>query len=286
LAAFLIGCLYSTVCYAQNVLVVEYHKKPAIVRSARGSRPIVEVEGKRVVAAGDRFALHKVPEFYPVFISVRNINVRTTALELMGSGSTINNQFEFRANFMSPYRLDDVFFVLELNFEDGNKSYFLHEIGQLEPNQPKSLNLVVPTGFALGRGHYQFHIFTDGLEVLHSEQPFAFREGMLDRMVAKRVVGRKDGPPEFFIGPSPEYPAKLAKSKIKGRAVVRMRIRTTGAVVDPVLVQADNPAFGEAALTSVRQWRFFPAMKNGRPVETVVSLPVVFEPSEPADQKS
>lgn len=279
-------CLYSSACYGQSILVVEHHKKPAVVRSARGARPLVEENGKLVVATGDRFALRKISEFYPVFISVRDLAVKTTAINLIGTGSTINNQFEFRANFVSSYRLSDVFLVLELTFEKGPKSLFIHEIGQLEPNQPKPLSLVVPTSYPLGEGNYQFHLFVDGLEVLHSEQPFAFRENRLDQMVAKRVIGRKDGPPEFFIGPPPQYPRKLAKSKTKGRVVVRIRIRPTGSVLDPVVVEADDPAFGEAAVTSIRQWRFLPAVKNGRAVETVANVPIEFTPEGVTDRKS
>lgn len=270
---------------AQSILVVEHNKKPTPVVSARDSRPFVEENGKLVAANGERFALPKVAEFLPVFIAVRNVNVRTSSVELVGSGSQINNQFEFRSTFESAYPLDDVFLVLELVFEDKSKSLFLREIGHLERDRPRSLDLAVRTGYPLGRGHYVLHLFSRGREVLHSQQPFAMREAALDRIVAKRSKDRPDGPPQPFIGPPPEYPAKLLKAKINGQVVLKLRVRTTGAVLDPTIVEASDPAFGEAALESLRQWRFLPRIKDGHPIETVVEMPLTFTPPG-APQKS
>jgi protein TonB len=81
----------------------------------------------------------------------------------------------------------------------------------------------------------------------------------------------------------PNYPDELWKTGVEGQAVVQATINVTGDVEKAEVVSADNPAFGEAALAAVKQWKFKPASKDGEPVATDVKLPVVF--SIPAEQK-
>lgn len=269
---------------AQHVLVAEYKKKAHIVRRVVRNRPMVEIDGKLVAAAKDRFALHPVEEYLPVFIAVRNVSVKTSSVEFTDGSGTINNEFHFSANFVSGVPLENVFVVLELNFERGDKNIFLYEVGNLERDRPRGLELMAPSSIPLGSGHYQLHLFSNGLEVLHSLQPFDYREAMLDRMIAKRVQGRADGPPTPFIGPSPEYPPGLQKTNTKGNTVIRLRVRANGAVLDPEVLEATDPAFGEAAVESLRQWRFLPRIKSGRAIEATVQMPIDFVPPQPAEK--
>jgi TonB family protein len=176
--------------------------------------------------------------------------------------------------------LKDVFVVLEFEFDSGDKSLFLNQVGDLTPHSGRFINLAAPISHALGEGKYYLHIFSHGLEVFHSKQPFFFREAMLDRMIAKRIAGAPDGKPQPFIDPPPEYPRQFAKSRIKGSVQLHFTIRANGAVDNPAIVTASDPAFGEAALDSIRMWRFLPRIKAGRPIETSEDLPMEFEPPE------
>jgi protein TonB len=279
--AFL-GALLANSLPAQNVLVVEHHGKPAIVRAARDTRPIVIEKDKRVIADGSRYGLHPVGSIYPVFVTVRNFQVKTTAIELMDSGNTINHQLELNGDFMSQTELKDVFLVLELDMEGGGKSILLQEIGDLHAGQQRWLRLAFRMGFDLGKGHYLFHLFTEGVEVLSSMQPFEYREHLLDEFIAKKAAGRPDGPPAPFVCPAPAYPSAMAKKKVHGHVVVKVRIRPTGAVLDPTIVEASDPAFGEAAVEALRVWRFIPAIKNGHPVEITANMPLDFSPDDSA----
>jgi protein TonB len=81
----------------------------------------------------------------------------------------------------------------------------------------------------------------------------------------------------------PNYPDELWKTGVEGQAVVQATISVTGEVEKAEIVSADNPAFGEAALAAVKQWKFKPASKDDEPVAAEVRLPVVF--SIPAEQK-
>lgn len=266
---------------AQHIVFAEHKGKVLPVRAAARANALVRVNDKLVVASGRRYALHKVDEYLPVFVAVRHLRARTSQVNMVDTGGSINHQFEFKADFVSAYPLENVFLVLDLQFEDGSNRLFLHEIGRLGPKKPQSLDLVVPTALPLGAGRFQLHVFSEGMEVLHSEHPFAYREAMLDRIVAKRTAGRPDGPPEPFLGPPPEYPRALLKSKTPGSAKLRLRVRSTGAVIDAVVLEASDPAFGQAAVDALRQWRFLPAMKHGRPIDTSVEMPLAFDPADP-----
>src|SRR5688500_12854355 len=114
----LVALLISPASVAQSILIAEHRDKYYPVVSAKGMRPLIEVEGKRVVAQGTKFALRPVPDFLPVFVSVRRLKVHSSNLQLIDSGQAINNEFHFTADFESPYSLDDVFLVLELNLEN------------------------------------------------------------------------------------------------------------------------------------------------------------------------
>jgi periplasmic protein TonB len=75
-----------------------------------------------------------------------------------------------------------------------------------------------------------------------------------------------------------EYPKELKAARIGGRVQVRMILNADG-TVDPSSVQivaATNELLGEAALRAVKRMQFAPGKANGKPVRTVVLLPLKF----------
>ncbi len=261
---------------AQNVLFTDLDGKFVAVRKARFNNPYVEMDGKLAVADGRKYVLQKAPEYRPEFIDVRNLEVKSRYLNV--TGSEINHEFILGAQLKTPYRLDDVFIVLELNTERAGKVLFLQEVGDLTPNDSKTISVTVPVNGGLGEGKYKFHLFAGGLEVLTTKMTPEFRDRVLDEMTRKRIAGVQDAEPKPFTGPAPEYPRALLKSGATGHVVIALRIGANGQTHDPKVVSATDPAFGEAALTAVRLWRFLPQVKDGRPVETTVNLPPDFSP--------
>jgi periplasmic protein TonB len=87
--------------------------------------------------------------------------------------------------------------------------------------------------------------------------------------------------PKIFVAAAPEYPPSLVSANLRGQAMVAFRIGPNGAVYNPVVQSATDPAFGEAALAAVRVWRFLPAVKDGAAVGIDVVIPVVFEQPKP-----
>lgn len=84
-----------------------------------------------------------------------------------------------------------------------------------------------------------------------------------------------DRPPRVLRQTKPRYPPDAFVKKIQGTVLVELLIDDAGHVVRARVIQS-VPALDSAALEAVREWRFVPAYKNGRPVATVARAPVSF----------
>jgi TonB family protein len=269
---------------AQTALYARHGEEFRWVRRVVGRDAYVDDGKGRLEPASERnYVLHAVPEFDPFFVSVRHLQVGTSSLTAMDVGDKINRQLEFRAEFESPFPLNNVFVVLDLNSEDAGKLLVLQEVGRLKPRTPRTIHIAVPLRRGIGAGHYRLHLYADGAEVFQSQMPSAFIEKTMDKMVRRRIAGIADAAPHPFIGPAPEYPAKLRRAGAEGSAVIEFTISPVGRVLDPRIKSASNPAFGEAALEAARLWRFLPQISAGVPVSALADMPFVF--GEPEDLK-
>jgi len=282
LAGMLVALAGGVTLAAQNRLYVlqpdgSYHP----VVNADGTRPIIMQEGKPTPASGERFALRKVEEYLPLFIEVTDRAAGSTFVIPLdpgpGGSIEINHEFHFTAKFESPYRLEEVFLLLELVGSDVTKPYFfVHEIGRLEPGEPKPVKVDMNLQQKLGPGRFRLHVFVAGSEVFSSEIPADEREAALDRMVAKRISGVRQANPSPFFGAPPKAPAALRESGVNGQAVLTLTLSPRGTVLEARVESATHPALGEAALAAARQWRFLPKVADGRAVGVTISLPVDF----------
>jgi TonB family protein len=267
---------------AQHVLLAEDGGQMYLVCSANGAKPRVQKDGKVVLIDPQGFALREVPEFAPVFVAIRNVNVRSTVASSGGGGGQVNNDFYFTADFKSDSLLTDVFVVLALDTQRGGKRLFLWEIGILEPGKTKTATIEAPMDSPIGAGDYSLRLFAGGAEVMQTLLSAGETDAGMSHMVAARIKDVHNAPPRFFFGPRPEYPPELKKANLRGQAVVSVRIGTNGSVFDPVVKSATDPAFGAAALQAVKFWYFLPRVKNDYPVETKADIPIVFSPPQPA----
>ncbi len=83
-------------------------------------------------------------------------------------------------------------------------------------------------------------------------QPCSLRE--LDRI------------PTPMVTVAPAYPGELAERGVKGRVTVDFFIDETGAVRVPSVSIEDDSVLTSLAVSALRQWRFEPPTRNGRPV--------------------
>jgi protein TonB len=84
-----------------------------------------------------------------------------------------------------------------------------------------------------------------------------------------------DSPPRPLKITRPQYPQEAFVKKVEGVVTVEILIDTTGRVVRARVIQS-VPMLDAAALQTVYQWVFQPAVKHGRPVPTIAHAPVTF----------
>lgn len=100
---------------------------------------------------------------------------------------------------------------------------------------------------------------------------------------AERVLKKSaDGvePPHHLKLVKPIYPAALRLAKVTGTAMVEFVVDTSGRVRDAKTIESSHPGFAESAAAAVAQWRFIPAIKDGRRLLTRMRVPVYFQFSD------
>lgn len=86
-----------------------------------------------------------------------------------------------------------------------------------------------------------------------------------------------DDPAEPIYNPPPVYPAVALAGRQEGRVVLQLTINPMGNVARVSLLTSSGvTALDQAALEAIRQWRFRPALREGRPVEWTCELPIRF----------
>ena len=77
---------------------------------------------------------------------------------------------------------------------------------------------------------------------------------------------------------APPYPEEARAAGLQGKVTLRLRIGVDGRVESlKILVSSGTPSLDESALATVKQWRFEPARRLGRPVAMDVKTSVKFE---------
>ena len=72
-----------------------------------------------------------------------------------------------------------------------------------------------------------------------------------------------------FLTPAPEYPQRALARGVEGWVLVSFTIAATGAVADPMVVDANPPGvFDAAALRAVMRYRYRPQIVAGVPTRT------------------
>jgi protein TonB len=84
-------------------------------------------------------------------------------------------------------------------------------------------------------------------------------------------------PPQKTYSPAPTYPASARREGLSGRVVLRVQLDADGSVVSTRVRQSSGHAIlDEAAMASVRLWRFQPAKQQGIAIEQVIAVPITF----------
>jgi protein TonB len=84
-----------------------------------------------------------------------------------------------------------------------------------------------------------------------------------------------DQPPRPIKITRPQYPQEAFVKKVEGVVELEILIDINGRVVSARVLRS-IPQLDAAAVATVKQWVFSPAIKNGRPVATIARAPVQF----------
>jgi protein TonB len=97
---------------------------------------------------------------------------------------------------------------------------------------------------------------------------------------ADHAVNAREGviPPRETYAPEPKYRNKALKGHKNPVVVFRLVVGKDGLPNDITVVRSVSPELDEAGLNTVRQWRFAPATKDGKPISVKVNIEIHFKP--------
>jgi protein TonB len=114
-----------------------------------------------------------------------------------------------------------------------------------------------------------------------AEQPAATgsRQTSTEHATAPSAAATSSSAARSISQPLPSLPDDLREQAYQTVATARFTIHVDGSV-DVELVQATpNPRLNQLLLDTLRRWRFFPALRDGRPVESTQDIRVHFNVS-------
>ena len=86
-----------------------------------------------------------------------------------------------------------------------------------------------------------------------------------------------DSHPAVLRRTTPVYPESARRKRISGEVVLRFLLEASGKVSHLQVIRSEPAGiFDQASLAAVKQWRFSPAMKDGRAVPAWVEVPLQF----------
>lgn len=86
-------------------------------------------------------------------------------------------------------------------------------------------------------------------------------------------------PPQPLRMVPPNYPPAAYATNARGSVTVTFTVKPDGRTTHIRILKAEPPGlFDAAARTAVRQWRFQPATRNGKPVPMTVNQTLIFTP--------
>jgi len=89
-------------------------------------------------------------------------------------------------------------------------------------------------------------------------------------------VGNGVTAPIVLYKKEPEYSEEARKAKYQGTVVLYIEVDPSGRAVNPRVVRSLGLGLDEKALEAVRQWKFKPGYKDGKPVTVAATIEVNF----------
>ena len=82
--------------------------------------------------------------------------------------------------------------------------------------------------------------------------------------------GEYDSPARLISGNAPVYPISRRMKGTGGQATIAFTILEDGTTADFVVISTDYAYYASHTVLAIKEWRYTPAVKGGRPVSTRV----------------
>ncbi len=77
--------------------------------------------------------------------------------------------------------------------------------------------------------------------------------------------------------PKPEIPDDMRDQSVHVAVLARFHIAADGTVTVELVKPAADPRINQLLLNTLRDWRFFPAIQNGKPVDSDQEILIHFD---------
>jgi protein TonB len=77
--------------------------------------------------------------------------------------------------------------------------------------------------------------------------------------------------------PKPQIPDELRQDALSTSAVARFHVASDGTTTAELVKPTTNPKLNRLLINTLKNWRFFPAMKEGKPVESTQEIVIKIE---------
>jgi TonB family protein len=89
-------------------------------------------------------------------------------------------------------------------------------------------------------------------------------------------VGNGVTAPKAVYSPDPQYSKQAKDDKFQGNCILSLVVGPDGKAYDVTATQTLGEGLDEKAIEAVRNWRFAPALKDGKPVAVAINVKIQF----------
>lgn len=99
-------------------------------------------------------------------------------------------------------------------------------------------------------------------------------------------LGKDWKSPRVVSATTASYPRHLIHAPQEGLVKVAVLIDEVGNAADMVIIKSTNPEFNDAAVQTIKKWKFTPSLLDNKPYKSVIHIPIEFRLRTPAEESA
>ncbi|MGA8150221.1 MAG: TonB family protein [Terriglobales bacterium] len=234
--------------------------------------------------------------------TARAVSSLRAAIKINPNFAPAYNALAYVLAIASPMQNPDEAYLMVIHaveLEPGNVSYRVRAVQVLERlNRAEDAARVANLAVSMARtpqeqaeastalsGAQQFQAYHNRADEFKKAQASAESSGQTTQTPRPNVgpglggafrVGGGVSPPKAVFAPDPEYSEEARKAKYQGTCVLWLVVGPDGKPRDIKVARTLGLGLDEKAIEAVKQWKFEPAMKDGKPVAVQINIEVSF----------